>query len=76
MAEKNQETHSIFIDRAAGKDEPNLAVCINGVMYLLPRGKTSQVPKAVYDEIMRSRRAQAQQDDNRDALLAAAQQPE
>lgn len=70
------EVYSIRIDRASGNEEPNLQVCVNGVMYLLPKGKTSQVPKAVYDEIMRSRRAQEILDDNRDRMLEAAKQPE
>jgi len=70
------EVYSIRIDRASGNEEPNLQVCVNGVMYLLPRGKTSQVPKAVYDEIMRSRRAQDILDNNKDKMLEAAKQPE
>ena len=65
----------IFIDRAIGNDEPNLMVGINGVNYLLPKGKTSKVPKAVYEEIMRSRRAQATADEAIDGMKEAAKQP-
>ena len=43
-----------FIPRGADREDPNLFVGINGVNYLLPRGKKSMVPKAVADEIARS----------------------
>ncbi len=44
----------VFIPRGADREDPNLFVGINGVNYLLPRGKKSMVPKAVADEIARS----------------------
>lgn len=71
MAEKNSEKlQEIFIERAGANEEPNLMVGINGINYLLPRGKTSRVPRAVYDEIMRARRAQAAADESIDGLKA------
>lgn len=70
------EKVDIYIERANGNDEPNLQVCVNGVMYLLPKGKNSTVPKAVYDEIMRSRRARDRMDERMDELREAAKQPE
>ena len=51
MAEKRIE---IFIPRGADREDPNLFVGINGVNYLLPRGKKSMVPLAVAAEIERS----------------------
>ena len=44
----------VFIPRGADREDPNLFVGINGVNYLLPRGKKSMVPKTVADEIARS----------------------
>ena len=44
----------VFIPRGADREDPNLFVGINGVNYLLPRGKKSMVPRAVADEIARS----------------------
>ena len=44
----------VFVPRGADREDPNLFVGINGVNYLLPRGKKSMVPKAVADEIARS----------------------
>ena len=54
MAEKRIE---VFIPRGADREDPNLFVGINGVNYLLPRGKKSMVPLAVAAEIERSGRA-------------------
>ena len=44
----------VFIPRGADREDPNLFVGINGVNYLLPRGKKSKVPAAVAAEIKRS----------------------
>ena len=54
MAEERIE---IFIPRGSDREDPNLFVGINGVNYLLPRGKKSMVPKAVAREIERSGKA-------------------
>ena len=54
MSEKRVE---IFIPRQSDREDPNLFVGINGVNYLLPRGKKSMVPAAVAREIQRSGRA-------------------
>ena len=47
----------VSIPRGGDREDPNLFVAVNGVNYLLPRGKKSCVPKAVADEIERSGRA-------------------
>ncbi|MBQ2960808.1 MAG: hypothetical protein IJE09_06265 [Oscillospiraceae bacterium] len=54
MADKRVE---IFIPRGADREDPNLFVGINGVNYLLPRGKKSMVPLTVAAEIERSGKA-------------------
>ena len=72
---KAPEKKEIFIERGSANEEPNLQVCVNGVMYLLPRGKTSTVPMPVYNEIMRSRRAREMQDQRMEELRGAAEQP-
>lgn len=74
---RQEERVEIFIERAHGNDDPNLFVSVNGYNCLLPKGKTSTVPKSVAEEIQRSRRAQQRLDATIDALKeAAAQQPE
>lgn len=47
----------VYIPRGADREDPNFFVAVNGVNYLLPRGKKSMVPKFVADEIERSNRA-------------------
>ena len=47
----------IKIPKLSANDDPNFLIAVNGVNYLLPRGKKSCVPKAVADEIERSGRA-------------------
>jgi len=74
-AVKEPEKKDIYIERGSANDDPNLVVCVNGVTYLLPKGKTSKVPLAVYNEIMRSRRAREMQDQRMEELRGAAEQP-
>lgn len=65
-----EEKVEIFVPRGNANDDPNLLVGINGVNYLLPRGKASLVPKAVATEIRLSLRAQQIQDENIDKMLS------
>ena len=62
----------IHVPKGYANDEPNLLICINGVNYLLPRGKTSKVPRAVAEEFHRSQKAQAKLDEQMDKLLEAS----
>ena len=73
---RQEERVEIYIERASGNDDPNLFVSVNGYNCLLPKGKTSLVPKSVAEEISRARRAQQQLDATIDAMKeAAAKQP-
>lgn len=54
MAEKRVAIH---IPRGGDREDPNLFVGINGVNYLIPRGKKSEVPKEVAAEIERAAKA-------------------
>lgn len=47
----------IAIPRGSDREDPNFFVAVNGVNYLLPRGKKSMVPGFVAKEIIRSERA-------------------
>lgn len=74
-AVKTQEERvEVYIPARVGNEDPNLFVSVNGVNYILPRGKKSLVPKHIADEIERSKRAQQKQDEQIDMMLAAAQQ--
>lgn len=67
-----EELEEITIPRGYANDEPNLIVGVNGVTYLLPRGKTSKVPKHVAAEIRRSWKAQETLDQRIDSMLEAS----
>lgn len=69
---KTAEKVEVFIPKGYANDEPNLFVSVNGVGYLLPKGKTSTVPKAIAEEIARSNKAQQKMDENIDKMLEAA----
>lgn len=64
----------IFIPRGYANDDPNFFVSVNGVNYLLPRGKESEVPAHVAAEIRRAWKAQERLDERRDQMLEAAKQ--
>ena len=67
----------IFIPRAAHSgDDQNFTVCFNGRLYILPRGKDSEVPAEVAAEIRRSWRAADRFDDTRARKLEEVAQAE
>ena len=75
MATTKTEREDIFIPKGYANDDPNLFVSVNGKNYLLPKGKTSSVPKHVAEEIKRSLKAEEIQDANAEKLLDKAKQP-
>ena len=62
----------VFIPKGYANDEPNLFVSVNGVNYLLPKGKKSLVPAHVAAEIERSKKAAEVQDEKIDQMLEAS----
>ena len=60
----------VFVARAAANDDPNLFVAVNGVSYLLPRGKKSKLPEDVAAEFERAQRAQALLDERVNAMAS------
>ena len=62
----------VFVPKGYANDEPNLFVSVNGVNYLLPKGKKSLVPAHVAAEIERSKRAAEKQDEKIDQMLEAS----
>ena len=67
-----EERVDITVPRGYANDEPNLLIAVNGVNYLLPRGKTSNVPKFIAEEFYRSQAAQKALDDRKDEMLGAS----
>ena len=62
----------VFVPKGYANDEPNLFVSVNGVNYLLPKGKKSLVPAHVAAEIERSKRAAEKQDEKMEQMLEAS----
>ena len=62
----------VFVPKGYANDEPNLFIGVNGVNYLLPRGKKSLVPDFVAEEFYRSQAAQESLDQNMEQMLEAS----
>ena len=62
----------VFVERGYANDDPNLFVSVNGVNYILPRGKKSLVPAHVAEEIERSKRAKEKLDETMEQMLEAS----
>lgn len=69
MEKKTENRVEVFIPKGYANEEPNLMIGVNGVNYLLPRGKSSMVPEAVAAELERSRKAQTLLDQKMDELM-------
>ena len=63
------ERVEIFVPKGATHDDPNMFISINGVNYLLPKGKKSLVPHEVAREFYRAQKAQEIFDATIDELL-------
>lgn len=61
---------NVFIPRGLSNEDPNVFVSVNGVNYLLPKGKESSVPKAVAAELERAARAREAGSRRIEAMLA------
>jgi hypothetical protein len=62
----------ITVPRGYANDEPNLIIAVNGVNYVLPKGKTSEVPDFIAEEFYRSQKAQEALDNRVDKMLGAS----
>lgn len=59
---KTEKRVKLFIPRGSSHEDPNYFISINGVNYLLPKGKESLVPERVAAEYRRCEKAQAHYD--------------
>ena len=64
-----EERVEVRIPRGSEHGDPNVFVGINGTNYILPRGKTSKVPRFVKEELDRSDEAAAIMDDNKNTMI-------
>ena len=75
VQEVQPERVAITIPRGDKRDDSNLFVSVNGVNYLLPRGKTSLVPPEVAQEVRRSWEAERLMDEHAQELMDRGRQP-
>lgn len=75
MATNNEKRVALTIPRRMGNDEHNVFISVNGVGYLLPKGKTSMVPPHIKAEYDRSVAAQNKWDEHVNELTEAANEP-
>ena len=62
----------VFVPKGYANDDPNMFISVNGVNYLLPRGKKSMVPDFVAAEFHRSLSAQNRLEENMEQMLEAS----
>lgn len=75
VAEKKDVRVPLDIPRGQANDEPNVFISVNGVGFLLPKGKRSMVPPYVKAEYERSVAAQNKMDEHVSEMLEAANKP-
>lgn len=63
----------ITLPKARGSEPRELLVGINGVNYLIPKGKQVEVPDFVAEEVKRAEAAEEFMDNQKDELLKSAQ---
>ncbi len=72
---KATEYVDLFIPRGYANDDPNEFISINGVNFILPKGKTSKVPLYVKEEYDRAVAAETALNERIDELTAKANKP-
>ena len=70
--EVKEKREEIFVPKGYANDDPNMFISVNGVNYLLPRGKKSMVPDFVAAEFYRSQKAQEKLDETMEQMLEAS----
>ena len=66
---------SVYVPRGNSNEEPNVFISVGGKNYILPKGKTSDVPPEVAEVYRRCQYYARKLDDTRDRLLSAGQKP-
>ena len=69
---KNDDRVEVYIPKGYATEDPNFFVSVNGVNYILPRGKRTMVPAFIAAEIERAKRAQEAWDEKSAAMADEA----
>ncbi|MBO5123444.1 MAG: hypothetical protein J6B99_09840, partial [Oscillospiraceae bacterium] len=59
MSETKTKRVEIYVPRGRSNEDPNLLISVNGVNYLVPRGKKSLVPDFLAYEYNRAMEAES-----------------
>lgn len=75
MAANEQKKVKITLPKARGTEPKELFVGVNGVNYLIPKGKPVEVPDYVAAEIARAQAAEDFEDDEKMRMADEAKKP-
>ena len=60
----------IYVPKTTALDDPNVLIAVNGVNYVIPRGKEVEVPEAIAKEFYRAQKAQSMWDERSASMVA------
>lgn len=69
-----QEMRTIFLPMARAGEQPNAEIRLNGVKWMIPRGKAVDVPLPVYEQFQRKLRNEAAEIRLHNAMMGAMMQ--
>lgn len=72
---KKDNRVEIFVPRGRSNEDPNMFISVNGVNYLLPRGKKSFVPDFVAYEYERAMAAESALYERKTQMIEQGQEP-
>lgn len=75
MSETKTKRVEIFVPRGRSNEDPNLLISVNGVNYLVPRGKKSMVPDFVAYEYNRAMEAESALYERKEQMIEQGQDP-
>ena len=67
---------NLHIDRVPGDGDPQVVIGLNGKNYIIPKGKTVQVPQAVANEYHRAMAAHGYSIDHIEGMIEANREKE
>ena len=73
MSETKTKRVEIFVPRGRSNEDPNLLISVNGVNYLVPRGKKSMVPDFVAYEYNRAMEAESALYERKEQMIEQGQ---
>ena len=75
MSETKTKRVEIYVPRGRSNEDPNLLISVNGVNYLVPRGKKSMVPDFVAYEYNRAMEAESALYERKEQMIEQGQDP-